>query len=336
MNSIIYKKALETINSRRLKARTENEKHIAEVERRIPEIAEINRMLAQTSIELFKIIREGHNVSQKMAALEKQNLQAQDMISRLLVENGYPHDYMDIRYSCAKCSDTGFCEGKACRCLDDLMGKLAVEELNSHSLIKLSSFETFDLSYYKGVKTADDSDCYTTMTNNYNYCKNYASTFSTDSKSVFIQGKTGLGKTHLSLAIANRVISMGWNVLYDSVINYLMQIEKEHFGRSDTDTDTLYTILNADLVILDDLGTEYDTSFYISTIYNIINTRLSKNLPTIISTNLEPEEIERKYEPRIVSRLFTMYEYLTFTGKDVRSIKAAENSQKTINMFSNR
>lgn len=333
MNSSLYRKALETINTRRLKARSDNEKHIAEAERKIPEIAEINRIIAQTSIELFNIIREGKNVSQKISALEKQNLQAQEMVSRLLVSHGYPHDYLDMHYSCSICSDNGFYEGKPCRCLESLMGRLAVEELNSHSLIRLSSFETFDLSYYKDIKTSEDSDCLTTMTNNFNYCKNYASGFSLDSKSIFIQGKTGLGKTHLSLAIANRLLSSGWNVLYDSVINYLMQIEKEHFSRADSDTDTLQILLSADLLILDDLGTEYDTGFYISTIYNIINTRLSKNLPTIINTNLEPEDIERKYDPRIVSRLFTMYDYLRFTGKDVRTIKAAENSRKTIDML---
>ncbi len=333
MNSSLYNKAIDIINSRRISAKSENEKHFSEIESKIPEIAEINRILAQTSIKLFKIIREGNNVGQKMSALEKQNNQAQEMISKILVSHGYPHDYLDIKYTCSRCADTGFFQGKRCSCLDELVGKLAVSELNSHSLVKLSSFDTFDLSYYKDIKTTEDDDCYTTMSNNFAYCKNYAASFSTSSKNIFIAGNTGLGKTHLSLAIAERLLSTGWNVLYDSVINYLMQIEKEHFGRSTDDTDTLQIILNADLVILDDLGSEYETSFYTSTIYNIINTRLNRSLPTIISTNLTPSEIEKQYDPRIVSRLFTMYDYLKFTGKDVRSIKAAENSKKTIGMY---
>ena len=140
-------------------------------------------------------------------------------------------------------------------------------------------------------------------------------------------GKTGLGKTHLSLSIAEVLIKNGWNVLYDSTINYLRQIEKEHFGR-DLNGNTLQILLDADLIILDDLGSEYDTSFYVATIYNIINTRLNKNLPTIINTNLTPQELERKYDSRIVSRLFTMYTYLKFTGNDVRQIRAIEKNKQ--------
>lgn len=333
MNSDIYSKAIDIINNRRLAAKSENEKHFAEIETKIPEIREINHILAQTSVNLIKVISSGTKVNEKIKTLEKQNRQAQEMITTMIVQNGYPHDYLDIKYKCSRCADTGFFEGKRCSCLDDLIGKLSVQQLNSHSQVKLCSFETFDLSYYKGVQTSEDSDCYKTMSNNFDYCKRYVDSFSTASKNIFIAGKTGLGKTHLSLAIAEKLLTKGWNILYDSTINYLMQIEKEHFGRSDGSCDTLQILINADLLILDDLGSEYETSFYTSTVYNIINSRLNKGVPTIISTNLSPVEIEKKYEARIVSRLFAMYEYLKFTGKDVRTIKAAKTSKETINYY---
>ena len=134
-------------------------------------------------------------------------------------------------------------------------------------------------------------------------------------------GKTGLGKTHLSLSIANEVLKKGYNVLYDSAMNYLNQIEKEHFGRDISGKDTLSVLLTADLLILDDFGTEFEKSFYVSVIYNIINTRLNRGLPTIISTNLYHEEILEKYGERIFSRLFTVYKSMEFVGTDIRLIK---------------
>lgn len=322
MNTEIVRKASEMINSRRLAALSENDRRYNEIEIKIPEIAEINRILASTSINLFKIMQEGKDVQQKLRSIELQNKQAQEMVASLLVQNGYPHDYLDLHYTCENCSDTGFHDGKRCSCFTELIGQLSVNKLNENAHIRLYSFDTFDLSYYKNISTDEDNDCFLTMSRNFEYCKNYAKTFSKNSKNLLIYGKTGIGKTHLSLSIAKYLLENGVNVLYDSALNFLMRIENEHFGRSDSDIDTFDTIINADLVIMDDLGTEYETGFYSSTIYNIVNTRLSKGLPTIISTNLSPTDISKRYEARIVSRLVTMYVNLKFTGDDVRAIKS--------------
>lgn len=333
VNSAVYSKAVEIINNRRLTAKSENEKRYTEIEQNIPEIREINSLLAQTSVELIKIISSGQDVKDKVETLGKKNQQAQMMISQILVSHGYPHNYLDIKYTCPKCSDTGFFNGSRCECLTQLIGKLSVSELNSHSQIRLCSFDTFDLAYYKNVQTPDDNDCYKTMSISFEHCKKYAENFSLKSPNILMAGKTGLGKTHLSLSIAEALLKKGWNVLYDSAINYLLQIEKEHFGKTNGDCDTLDILLNTDLLILDDLGSEYETSFYTSTVYNIINTRLNKSLPTIISTNLSPKELENRYDQRIASRLFTMYQYLKFTGKDIRTIKAAANSRQQLNFY---
>lgn len=325
-------KATDIINQRRISARIENEKRFQEIEAKIPEIAEINRILSHTSIEIIKAIHSGEERSKKIKELENHNIQAQKLTEYHLKSKGYPADYLEIKYTCSRCSDTGYYKGRRCSCFDDLVGKLAVNSLNETSPLKLCSFETFNLSYYRGISTMEDDDCYTTMYNNFQYCRKYASSFSKNSENIFISGKTGLGKTHLSLAIAKTLLEKGWNVLYDSIINFLDKIADEHFGRS-KDTNTLSIIMNVDLLIMDDLGTEQDTSFYTSTVYNIINTRLNKGLPTIISTNLTPKEVEKKYDPRIASRLFTMYDYLKFTGKDVRSIKASQKSKEVMKNY---
>lgn len=135
-------------------------------------------------------------------------------------------------------------------------------------------------------------------------------------------GRTGLGKTHLSLAIAHDVLGKGYEVIYDSIINLLEQVEREHFGRAQVDgIDTMAILQSVDLLILDDLGAEFQSPFYVSAIYNIINTRLNRGLPTIISTNLEFIDIKKRYEERIVSRLFAVYETMHFIGSDIRLMK---------------
>lgn len=320
MNSNRYEKAFEIISSKRFSAIAENERRIDEINKKIPEIAELNYMLAQTNINILKAIDGKSNVTEKIKKIEAQNLQVQKMIQDHLVKNGYPGDYLDIKYSCPLCSDTGLYEGKRCSCAEEIAGKLAVEEMNSKSRINLCSFDTFDLSYYKNIITSDGIDCFASMTRNFNYCKNYANNFSVSSNNIMMIGNTGLGKTHLSLSIAERVICKGFNVLYNSIINYLSDLEDEQFGRSDE--NSFQIISDADLLILDDLGSEYDKPIYKSMLYNIINTRMNKGLPTIISTNLGLDEIQNRYEPRLVSRLLTAYEIRKFTGNDIRFIKA--------------
>jgi DNA replication protein DnaC len=125
------------------------------------------------------------------------------------------------------------------------------------------------------------------------------------------------------------VLGNGYEVVYDSIINLLQQVEREHFGRDKSEVDTLYLLLHVDLLILDDLGTEFDSPFYVSTVYNIINTRINRGLPTIINTNLDLLSIRRRYEERIVSRLFAVYECMHFEGADIRLLKK-KNSEPLI------
>ena len=152
------------------------------------------------------------------------------------------------------------------------------------------------------------------------YCEKYADEFSTESKSICMSGQTGVGKTHLSLSIAKVVISKGFNVIYGSSQDLLRDVEREHFGKSNDDKDALGSLLGCDLLIMDDLGTEFESSFYNSVIYNVINSRLNRGLPTIISTNLSLSELESRYSDRVVSRLM-VYDFLRFVGSDIRQIK---------------
>ena len=185
-----------------------------------------------------------------------------------------------------------------------------------------STFDNFNLAYYQGVTDPETGvDAYARMGQIVSYCEAYAEDFGLSSPSLILYGNTGLGKTHLSLAIANKAIEKGFNVVYGSAHNLLSEIEKEHFGRLKTDDSPEDNVLNADLLILDDLGAEFSTSFTVSMVYNIINTRILKGLPTIISTNLWYDEISDKYGNRVYSRIIGNYTPLEFAGRDVRQLK---------------
>lgn len=312
MNSEIYDKAQSILTSRRMEAFSENERRIQEINDKIPQIREINTQIYNTGRELIEIMtsHRGEALTQKIEQLKQYNLGAQAMSRQLLTANGYPADYLDIHYHCHKCQDTGYLKNEFCDCFKKLCGSLSAMQLNRNAQLKLSSFDTFSLSYYKG-------DDYFTMNRIFNFARNYAEKFHSASESIFMYGKTGLGKTHLSLAIANRVLEKGYSVIYDSIINILRKIEQEHFSREHS-SEMIDLVMETELLILDDLGTEYETPFYSSTVYNIINTRLNSGKPTIISTNLELAVIRRRYDERVVSRITGVYTCLEFKGEDVR------------------
>ncbi len=326
MNEAIFQNAMRTISSRRMHAREENERRYEEINSRIPEIAEINHQLAQTATKILELVQEGESLEQRLEALKRRNLEAQALSAKLLEANGLPADYLDIRYTCERCQDTGYSNGTYCDCLKKLIASYGIAKMNQNAQLRLCSFDQFSLEYYRGKTDEQGNDCYAVMQDILRVCRRYAAEFDpARSPSLLFYGRTGLGKTHLSLAIAAEVLQQGHEVIYDSVINLLQQVEREHFGRDKSETDTLGLLLGVDLLILDDLGTEFDTPFYVSTVYNIINTRQNRGLPTIINTNLDLQSIRRRYEERIVSRLFAVYECMHFIGSDIRLMKKIQN-----------
>ena len=312
-NKEIFMQAVKIIDSREMEAKLTAQLHAENVRKKLPDVYLMTKELAQTSIKLTKVILEkAHDPKKKIAEIKEQNLYIQSRIKQELAENGFPKDYLEVNYFCKFCNDTGFIDNKRCDCLNELIINLTANEFNKISPLKLCSFSSFSLKFYKNEQERRQ------MSRIFDFCKNYAQTFSLNSESIIMEGDTGLGKTHLSLAIADEVIKKGYNVFYGSVQDYLNAIENEHFGRAPSDTNTLKQLLNCDLLILDDLGVEFRSEFNTSTVHNIINSRLSANKPTIINSNLTPSEINNKYSDRITSRIYSNYQTLKFLGNDIR------------------
>lgn len=318
----VYERAEKELALRRSRAEKERELHHSEVVEKYPEIAELERQMAVCGLEAAKAIGMNKDKSAEfIETLKNHNLAAQRRRAQILKEAGYPDDYLEVKYSCPVCDDKGYINGRMCPCHKNLIRTIAYDKLSRISPLTVSTFEDFSLDYYPEIPLENGVVPRRLMAGNYRYCKNYADNFSLKSPSLILYGATGLGKTHLSLAIAGEVISKGFGVIYGSAQNLLNRLENEKFGRSGQDGDTLSLLLECDLLILDDLGAEFSTAFTLSAIYNIINSRMLASLPTIISTNLEPGELDKKYDQRIASRILGSFTPVYFCGRDIRQLK---------------
>lgn len=224
----------------------------------------------------------------------------------------------DVYYDCDICKDTGFVDGKYCECAKRAAAKLLIEELSNVAPVDECTFENFDLNYYPNAET-ENGNPKKRMTEVLKLCKEYVISFDpSESQSLLFMGNTGIGKTHLSLAIACELIKKGFDVIYGSAYNLFSKMESEHFSEH---SDKSYTAaVGCDLLIIDDLGGEFVSPYIQSLVYNIINTRLLARKPTIINTNLSMSDINKTYTPRVASRLLE-YTAKRFLGNDIRQQK---------------
>lgn len=323
----VYARAASELERRRDKAERTQSMRRAEVYAKIPELIYIDREIASAGAEVIRAIGMGENAQQFIEELAKKNLASQQRRKDILKENGYPEDYLDAEYTCKKCRDTGFIGGVMCDCYKALLRDTALAELNELSSSARSTFESFNINYYPDtVDPATGINPRSRMKEILDFCRDYAADFATDSPSLLLYGATGLGKTHLSLAIASEAVKKGYGVIYGSAQNLMSRLEKEHFssGRNSEYEGSEQALLECDLLIIDDLGAEFSTQFTVAELYNIINTRIMSRLPVIISTNLTLDGLEQKYTQRITSRIIGNYISLYFCGKDIRQIKNTE------------
>ena len=304
-----YEASKNEIEARRVSAIATAEERNAELQRTSPEIREIDEQLRRTGLELFRVACSGQGLEE----LQAKNMALMKHRREILVSMGLPEDYTEVHYTCKKCSDTGFVGTKMCSCLKELLITKNIKSSGMGKLIEKQSFDNFRLDLYEG----DDIKL---MEKNVETAKSYAKNFAKRRGNLLLIGGTGTGKTHISTAIAAEIIHQGFDVIYDSTQNVIADFESDRFksgyGQHESVSDKY---LECDLLILDDLGTEFMNQFTVSCLYNLINTRQNKGLSTIISTNLSAKELAGKYEGRIYSRIVGCdYTVLFFSGKDRR------------------
>ena len=289
----------------------------------IPELYEMDRRLSQFGLRIMKAALASENTEEKIAELRAENERITRARATLLASRGYPADYSEPKYECTACRDTGYVGIKMCSCMRQRLVEAGMYSSGLGALMQKQTFENFSCEYYR-----TSPDAYRVMEDNYRYLRRYAENFTLEAgkaipESLLFLGGTGLGKTHLSTAIARVVTERGYDVFYNSAVGMISDFESRRFGNGvaaiTTDDTSAYTA--CDLLIIDDLGTEVVNQFTLSCLYHVINTRLNLQKPTIISTNLAPGEMRKLYSDRISSRLTGEFQVIPFYGTDVRKQK---------------
>ena len=285
---------------------------------RFPRLQEIEREKAAAIPELTRVILAGGD-PEAMEEIRRKNLCLQQEMADILHAAGYDRDNFDPQHTCLRCKDTGYVGGSVCDCYLRLLKEEACRRLSGLSAMRLTDFDSMKLEYYEdrldpelGVSPRRH------MTDVINYCREYTAHFTPHSDSLLLRGATGVGKTHLCLAIARGVTEQGFGVVYGSVQPLLRQLEAEHFGRASGDSEAQLT--GCDLLVLDDLGMEFDTPFTRACIYNILNARLLEGRPTVVSTNLGLRALQERYGDQIASRISGGFVPLLCVGNDIRQI----------------
>ena len=314
----VYKEAFEVKKAARYKAQQTYDAALELLRKQNPEYAETEQKITALSAKIGIAVISGNreaaeNLRAEIDALRQKNADMLSVAGKIKIE-----------YECPLCEDTGYVGGKICSCTEALAKKIMAEKLSRNMPIDACRFDNFDLKYY-----SDKGDGVTPrkrMTQVLRVCREF-SLSQGEGQNLLLFGKTGLGKTHLSLAVANEFLDRGLSVVYDSAQNLINALAEEQFSYSGN-TELSDSVLESDLLIIDDLGAEMHTSFSASCVNNVINTRLLKNKPTIISTNLTLDEIEAVYSPRVLSRIIGGYKLLGCLGDDIRQQKALEKAVK--------
>lgn len=322
------KRAIEAANSillqRRQQARQQAADRQEELYRQHPQLREYDRQLRDLTrgIAVAAVSGGWEETEKVMEQISAVQSQRKGYLSRL----GLPGDILEPRYTCPLCGDTGTVEGKRCRCLTALLQAESCRGLPSVVLDGRCTFDTFDLRYYPDAPDQGGRSPRESMARIFQRCRDYADRFGPESESLLFLGRTGLGKTHLSLAIAGQVARQGGTVLYSSAQAVIDRYERVRFDRSPTPDDRDFVLMapRCDLLVIDDLGAEFSTAFSQSVLYNILNDRITAGLPVILSTNLTLEKLTATYNERIASRILCGCTSFNFIGKDIRFLKQVE------------
>lgn len=334
MSDILLKNILSQYNKKKINAEYEANLRKQELYKKYPKLQEIDDKLTSLAISTTKSIIN-NNDKKLLEELNNNITKLKNEKSKILKSINISEDFFEPHYECSLCKDSGYITNSdytssMCSCLKQ---KLYNEQYNKANISNLNTqnFENFSDLYYSDK--VDENKYHTNISprENINLIKNICFKFienfeDINQKNLLFTGNTGLGKTFLSSAIANELLKKGKNVLYQTAPVMLDSIIDYRFGKT-KDSNILDSILNVDLLIIDDLGTECMNSMKFTELFNIINTRLlnqNKVTKTIISTNLNLKNLYSAYDERIVSRIVGNYDICYFFGDDIRFKKRTD------------
>ena len=305
----------------RMKARRERDERVEKIYKSYPRLSQIKDTIRDAGIENTSMIFKYPEKKDFYLRRMKEQMDRLEAEKKAFIKaNGIDEDFDQCRYQCPLCQDTGFVENKKCSCFQQQIIAYGYESSNMAELLKTQNFENFRFDYYDDTpQKGENSSPKEYIQRAYQEAKNFCEQFD-KAKSLLFYGGTGLGKTFLSSCIAKEMIEQGKTVLYTRATKLFSMHDDYTFNReiSEVTKDMIQKVYDCDLLIIDDLGTEFKTKSTVSFLFDIINERVPKNKKMILSTNLNPGELVEMYSQRFISRMFESFLILKFTGEDIR------------------
>ncbi len=312
--------------------RTENEKYVQkkreELYEALPAIEKIDDEISMLAVKnASRIISEGLTPDEAVSSLNSQRDELLSKREALLKEFGAKDETNPV-YNCLKCKDTGYVNGNKCSCYMDIFKKVLRSSINGSAELSIDfendTFDNFSLEWYpKTYNERMQTSPYDNMRSVLAFCKLFCMDFDRKGGNLYFYGSSGTGKTFMTNCIANELIRMNKNVMYQSAYKLFQFMEDYKFGRINVESalSKQESVYNCDLLIIDDLGTEFTTAYTCSVFFDILNTRICNKKSTIISTNLSVANLNEKYTDRISSRIVGNFELMRFLGDDIRIVK---------------
>lgn len=298
-----------------------------EIEQNLPAYAVLQQQIIENSMEYARAALLGAD-SADARSLRKQNEELSRQKEALLLANGYPADYLSPVYTCADCKDTGMVGEERCHCFKQAVVDLLYAQSGLTSVLEEENFAAFSFDYYNNTVT-DPKTKLTPRQNMqriYDTCQSFVQNFDTQFNNLLFYGNSGLGKTFLSHCIAKELLGTAHTVLYLTAYELFDILGKAMYHDDEEFTASGEHILDCDLLIIDDLGTELANAFTLSRLSLCINERFINRRSTIISTNFGVQELADHYGERNFSRIFSSYTPLRFFGEDIRLKKKVESA----------
>lgn len=317
----VLSRARARLAQRKADRESENAARLQAAYSRVPRLKEIDMALVSTMAQAAQAaFLQGGDGKAVLERARQSNLQLQEE-RKALVERYWEPGYLDDAPVCEHCGGTGYVGAQMCHCLKELCVEEQRKEMGA--AFQNAGFDTFRLDYYSDAVIPQlKMSPRTVMEKTLSSCRRYARSFTMDAGNLLLSGGTGLGKTHLALAIGAAVGEQGYSVCYETAASLFGKLEKAKFAPSEENTREAEKMEKCDLLILDDLGTELPGQFVTAALYGLLNARLLAKRPMIVTTNLNVEEAGSRYSMQVASRLYGEFKRLTFLGSDIRILKS--------------
>lgn len=288
-----------------------------EIAQRLPQIPVIEKTIAKISIEVsISSFRKIENRDEYLESLKNKITDLRMKKAELLVSNGYSQDYLTINYNCAKCKDTGIVNGAKCSCYLKKLANLYYQDSDLKELLRQNNFDTFNFEYFSNQRFGENPDSpRVNIEKNASIAMNFIRTFKSSNENLLFYGNPGTGKTFLTHCISKELLDNGLFVIYRTSEDLIRNLRSVRY-ENNTDLENL--LLECDLLVIDDLGTEQINEFSKTELFNLLNKRLLKQKKMLISTNYSIKELASIYSERITSRLFGNFTLCKFFGEDIR------------------